>query len=86
MGTPPSDETWTVGRAARYLNDGGVDFGITPKRVRLLAYDPECQIRDVSGGRGWLRLLASTVRAERARRLAEAGRTDPDWPTPPEGT
>lgn len=81
MGTPPSDETWTVGRAARYLNGGGVDFKITPRRVRLMAYDPDCQIKDVSGGAGWLRLLASTVRAERARLLAEAGRDDPDLPS-----
>lgn len=86
MGTSGQDEVWTVGRAARYLNAGGVDFGITPKAVRFMAKDPKCQIRPVAGGTGpagertWYRLLASTVRAERARLLAEAGREDPDWP------
>lgn len=83
METTPPDETWTVGEAARYLNGGGIDFKISPKRVRLMALDPDCQIRDVSGGsRRWYRLLASTVRAERARLLAEAGRQEPRDDTP----
>lgn len=81
MTTTP-DETWTVGEAARYLNAGGVDFRIQPRRVRRWADDPGCQIRAVGGGTGrWRRVLASTVRAERARLLVEAGRLDPDWPT-----
>ncbi len=86
MDVPAGDETWTVGESARYLNAGGVDFGFTAKRVRFMAKDPGCGIVAVSGGavRGgrytWYRILASTVRAERARLLAEAGREDPDWP------
>ncbi len=79
------DETWHVGEAARYLNAGGIDFRISPRRVRRWADDPECQIQAVSGGGGtgrWRRVLASTVRAERARLLEKAGRVDPDW-TPP---
>lgn len=79
MTTP--DETWTVGEAARYLNAGGINFRIEPRRVRRWADDPGCQIRAVAGGTGrWRRVLASTVRAERVRLLAEAGRRDPDWP------
>jgi hypothetical protein len=79
MTTP--DETWYVGEAARYLNGGGIDFGIDGRRVRRWADNPECQIRAVGAGRGrWRRVLASTVRAERARLLAEAGRVDPGWP------
>ncbi len=87
MASAPPDETWTVGEAARYLNGGGVNFGITPKRVRMMAKDPECLVRDVSGGgRQWRRLLASTVRAERRRLLTAAGREDPDMPAEPSVT
>lgn len=89
MGEPAADETWTVGEAARFLNGGGVDFGITPKRVRFMAKDPECGITAVSGGAQkpggrytWHRIIASSVRAERARLLAQAGREDPEWPVP----
>ena len=83
------DEVWTVGEAADYLNAGGVNFGITPKRVRRMAKNPSCQIRAVAGGteggqRTWFRLLASTVRAERARLLTLADRQDPGYPTPGE--
>jgi len=80
------DEVWTVGKAADYLNAGGVDFGLAPRHVRMMAKDPNCLIRPISGGTtatgriAWYRLLASSVRAERARRLAEAGFDDPDWP------
>jgi hypothetical protein len=87
MDTPaPVGALWTVGHAAAYLNAGPVDFQLSPKRVRLMAQDPSCQIRPVIGGtavggrRRWYRLLASTVRAERARLLAESGYEDPDWP------
>lgn len=84
MSTP--DETWTVGEAARYLNSGGIDFRIQPRRVRRWAENPECQIRAIRTGDGtWRRVLASTVRAERARLLADAGRRDPDWPPAPAG-
>lgn len=77
--TPPPDETWTVGQAAAYLNAGGVDFKLDPRAVRrMVDDDPDCVIRIVSGGnRRWRRLLASTVRAERRRLLAQAGRPDP---------
>lgn len=79
MSTP--DETWTVGEAARYLNAGGINFRFTPRRVRRWADNPECQIRAVQLGDGtWRRVLASTVRAERARLLEQAGRRDPQWP------
>jgi hypothetical protein len=74
-----------MGRAAEYLNAGGVDFGITAKAVRFMADDPDNQIRvrPRSDGRTrWRRALASTVRAERARLLREVGRDDPEWPVP----
>lgn len=78
---PAADGTWTTGEAAAYLNGGGVDFRITPKAVRQMADDPDNQVAAVRGGGGrWRRLLVSTVRAERARMLAEAGREDPEWP------
>lgn len=86
MSTPQDDEIWNAGRALRYLNSGGIDFGITRQRLRRMILDPECQIRALSGGadghggRSWFRLLASTVRAERARLLDEAGRDDPERP------
>jgi hypothetical protein len=82
------DEVWTVGEAAAYLNAGPVNFGITPKRVRFMAKDPDRRIRAVSGGaqvggrRTWYRVLASTVRAERASMLKAAGYEDPEWPRP----
>lgn len=80
---PPGDETWTVGEAAAYLNAGGIDFRIRPRTVRRMADNPESGIVAVEGGGGrWRRLLASSVRAERARLLAQAGREDPDA-TPP---
>lgn len=79
MSTP--DETWTVGEAARYLNAGPVDFQIQPRKVRRWAESPQCQIRAVRAADGaWRRVLASTVRAERARLLALAGYRDPEWP------
>jgi hypothetical protein len=79
MTTP--DETWTVGEAARYLNAGGIDFGIEPRKVRRWVNNPACQIAAVQPATGqWRQVLASTVRAERARLLAAAGRQDPDWP------
>lgn len=88
MDTPAGrgDEVWTVGEAATYLNAGGVDFGFTSRRVRSLAGDPGSLVRAVSGGtpaegrRRWYRLLASSVRAERARLLKAAGLDDPNWP------
>lgn len=88
METPRAgqDEVWTVGRARAYLNGGPVDFHLTAKLVREMAQDPGCQIRPISGGTAasgrprWFRLLASTVRAERARLLRAAGFDDPDWP------
>jgi hypothetical protein len=90
MGTSAAgrDEVWTVGEAATYLNAGAVDFGLDPRDVRGMAKDPGCLIRPISGGTGpdgrrsWYRLLASSVRAERARRLAEAGFDDPEWQAP----
>ena len=81
------DEVWTVGQAAAYLNAGRVAFGFRPRDVRMMAKNPDSLIRAISGGTdasgrsSWYRLLASTVRAERARRLAEAGFDDPEWPT-----
>lgn len=80
-----ADEVWTVGQAASYLNAGPVNLRFSPRRVRRAAQDPTCQIRVVAGGTGggrrrWFRLLASTVRAERARLLAASGFEDPDWP------
>lgn len=78
---PAADGTWTTGEAAAYLNGGGVDFRITPKAVRQMADDPGNQVTAVRGGGGqWRRVLVSTVRAERSRILAEAGRVDPDCP------
>ncbi len=80
---PDSDEIWTVGEATTYLNAGGLNFRLTVRQVREMADDPNCPVRALSGGQGsgkWRRLLASTVRAERARRLAAAGRSDPEWP------
>jgi hypothetical protein len=82
---PGGDEVWTTERAAEYLNAGPVDFGFSRKQVRRMAQDPGCQIRALpgittpTGRRSWYRLLASTVRAERARLLAEAGFEDPGW-------
>lgn len=75
----PDDETWTTGQAAVYLNAGGVDFGYDARQVRQAADNPDCQIRAVRRGR-WRRVLVSTVRAERARLLAEADRVDPEAP------
>jgi hypothetical protein len=84
--TKGSEETWTVGEAATYLNAGGIDLGINAKAVRRAADNPDNQIRAVSGGGGrWRRVLRSTVRAERARLLRRAGVDDPEWPLPPEG-
>jgi hypothetical protein len=87
MDTPASaDEIWTVGDAVAYLNAGPVNLRVTRKRVRAMADDPACQIRSIRGGtsaagrRTWYRLVASTVRAERARLLRESGYEDPDWP------
>jgi len=87
MNTPaPPDEVWTVGEASAYLNAGPVNLRSTPKRVRQMAQDPGCQVRAIVGGttaqgrRRWYRLVASTVRAERARLLRESGYEDPDWP------
>lgn len=83
-----ADETWTIGQAVDWLNGGGVDFHFTRKSVRQMVKDPNCQIRAISGGmtpdgdRRWFRVLASTVRAERDRLLAEvaeAGVQDPDF-------
>ena len=84
-GSPAPDEIWTVGEATAYLNAGGVDFRIKHRQVREMADDPSCPVQAVAGGHGsgrWRRLVASTVRAERARRLAELGRSDPDWSPP----
>lgn len=79
----PDEPTWTMGEAARFLNGGGVDFQFDARAVRRMADDPDNQIRAVTRGRrGWRRALASTVRAERARLLAAAGRADPDSPAP----
>jgi hypothetical protein len=86
--SPPSaaggspDATWTTGEAAAYLNAGGVDFGFTARKVRQLTSHPHTLIRVIRVHR-WRRLVVSTVRAERARLLAEIGRVDPDWPGPP---
>lgn len=80
----PPEPTWTMGQAAAYLNGGGVDFGIDARAVRRMADDPRNQIRAGERGDGeatWRRALASTVRAERARRLRAIGRDDPEWPT-----
>lgn len=72
------DEVWTVGEAAKFLNAGGVDFRISPKTVRRWADDPSQGIVLASGGQGrWRRVLASSVRAERRRMLAELNRVDP---------
>lgn len=90
MDTPVAgDEVWTVGQAADYLNAGPVRLVSTTKRVRRMAQDPGCQIRSIVGGvdtlgrRHWFKLVASTVRAERARLLGLAGFEDPDWPPQP---
>lgn len=80
------DEVWTIGEATVYLNSGGVDFRIKPKKVRQWADDPGGPVALVAGGQGrWRRVLASSVRAERARLLREVGRDDPGWVPPPHG-
>jgi len=89
MNTPaPPDDVWTVGEALSYLNAGPVNLRLTRKKVRQMAQDPDCQVRAIAGGtspagrRRWFRLVASTVRAERARLLRESGYEDPDWSAP----
>lgn len=83
-GPAADEEAWRVGTAARYLNSGGIDFGIEPRKVRRWADDPGCQIVTVAGGGGRHRYVSAlSVRKERARLLGLAGRTDPDWPAPP---
>ena len=85
-GAPAGDEVWTVGEAATYLNAGGIDFRIKPKTVRRWADDPRKAITTAAGGNGrWRRVLASSVRAERARLLRSVGREDPDLTPPPAG-
>jgi hypothetical protein len=81
QGTDPAgaDELWTPGRAAAYLNSGGVDLGFTSRRVADMIR------RDVLPGaqtqaQGWHRTPASAVRRLRYEQLTSIGRSDPDWP------
>ncbi len=84
--TPPpagrfGEVTWTMGKAAAYLNAGGVDFGFDARAVRRMADDPRNPIHAVGHERRrWRRALASTVRAHRAALLSQAGIRDPEWP------
>lgn len=86
--TEPSgtEEVWRVGAAAQYLNAGGVDFGITPRKVRRWAGDPNRLIKGTSSGRyAWRWVTAASVRAQRVRLLADLGRHDPALDGRPQG-
>ena len=83
--TPPPEELWRVSDAVRYLNAGPVDLKINHRAVQRMADNPNNRIqafRPDDDGHRWRWLLASTVRAERARRLAVLGFDDPEWPVP----
>lgn len=69
---PPAahDELWTPGEAAEYLNGGGVDFKITPRRVSQMAQRGELPSVQPTPGR-WRKVSAAAVREMRRQWLAD---------------